>query len=147
MLLPVRVTRSQYGTERPEAVVSAVLPPVVVRRWNDTELFGRIATMLSLEFPARVSRIMTPAFAVVCVFCIPVTRAVMLQSPLASCHAKWNTSELPQMSVPAPATCQIPFTYLAFPASPTDPISCFCQGLGSPCETVTAIVSESCLAG
>ena len=62
-VFPVRFTFTQTGMLIPAAAVLALVPPVVVRLWNETPLLGVATTIACVEFAFKVSRIITPAFA------------------------------------------------------------------------------------
>src|SRR5688572_26790501 len=83
-VLPTRCTRTQYGAAIPAVVVATVVPAVAVLRWNETPLAAETRQNACAEFAASDSRIITPAFAHTSVFSTTVTRATIVQSPLAS---------------------------------------------------------------
>ena len=68
-------------------------------------------------------RIITPAFALTCVFCSVFTRATIDPSPASGCDTYWKASAVPQMSRPPPVTVKVPFVYVALPDTPTVPMS------------------------
>ena len=76
-VVPVRTSLTQYGVAAPVTLVAVVVPPVEVRRWKEAVPVGLTSIMASVELAARDSRIMTPAFAQVFVFCTLATRAMI----------------------------------------------------------------------
>jgi hypothetical protein len=81
-VLPIRCTRTQYGADGPESVVSLQLPPVFARHWNEMPCADVTATSACRELAASVSRIITPPFAHGYVFSRELTYARISQSPL-----------------------------------------------------------------
>ena len=49
------------------------------------------------------------------------------------------------MSVPLPATVNVPEECVALPASPTDPTSWLCQGVGNELSGCTVSVPLTCV--
>ena len=128
--LPTRVSRTQYGATTCGPAVRLLPPPAEMRRWKEVPLPGVITIIACREFAVSDCRIMTPALAESFVFCTPLTRARISPSPVMVCQAKWNWSEEPQMSLPAPFTVKTPPAAEALPASPGLPMSWLAQGEG-----------------
>src|SRR3954469_2805050 len=76
------------------------------------------------------ARIITPILVHGAVFSIVATRAMISPSPFNGWYAKWNASEVPQISAPAPSSVNVPFANDARPLTPTSPMSCESHGAG-----------------
>src|SRR5580765_3512701 len=120
---PDRTSLSQTGAGSFAPASQAVDPPSLVRAMNSMFPLGVRSRMTFAAVDASELRNMMPAFAFALVFCIAVTRAMIWPSPPSGWYAKWNESEAPQMSLPAPATVNTPPLELADPEMPTAPTS------------------------
>src|ERR1035437_10134948 len=75
--------------------------------------------MAYLELAASDSRIITPAFAQVAVFCTFSTLAVIEPLPLRLLYTKRKPSDVYQISEPVDWTTKTPSDWMREPASPT----------------------------
>src|SRR4051812_30665956 len=103
-VVPVRVTRSQYGATSPRSGTLAVPPPVVERLWDLMPDAGVTSAMVWMLSSRRVERNMTPALAPLSVFVCEATRAVSRPSPESVRQTNWKSSAVDEMSEPAPLT-------------------------------------------
>ncbi|MBA7700956.1 hypothetical protein ES703_109682 [subsurface metagenome] len=79
----------------------SVVPPAVLRYWNLTPFSGVTSSATLRESGSSVSRIITPALAHGSVLSTLSTFAIIAAAPVISLKAKWNSSELAQISAPA----------------------------------------------
>jgi hypothetical protein len=86
---PTRSSFSHAGAA-PETIVAAVVPPVLVRRWNWTPLLG-VTSAKALRAPAASdSRIITPALVDACTACTLGTRETITPSPVIWRYTNMN---------------------------------------------------------
>src|SRR5215471_2276978 len=87
---------------------------------------------------------MTPVLAQGSVLAWDSTRALTVTSPVTGCEAKWNWSEVPQMSPPPPCTVQVPPVTVWPPAGVAPPTSAQVQPPGQLMvePAVTATLSK-----
>jgi hypothetical protein len=80
-VLPVRVSRTQYGAVAAAPPLCVVAPPLLARRWYASPLPG-VTIIIPCAAPADVeARIITPALVQAWTFCTLATRAVIVPSP------------------------------------------------------------------
>jgi hypothetical protein len=97
--------------------------PAAKRRSNAAPSLYDWLISACAALPARLSRIMTPAFAPAAVPPTPVTRATISTSPPTRWLTKWKPSPKPAMSLPAALTVNVPLSCVAPPATPASPTS------------------------
>src|SRR5690349_11821522 len=84
-LSPKRVSRTQYGTLTPPVFATPIAEaPEEARCWSATPFAGDVKLMTYFESALSDSRIITPALAQAAVFCMFVTRAVIMKLPLTA---------------------------------------------------------------
>src|SRR5437016_5651379 len=105
MFDPLRTSLSHWGGVRLLILlIVAVKPPVAVLPCSETTLDGVRKMMVLRESADSVSRIINAAFAQSEVPWTPVTRAMIMLSPVNDCRRNWNESAVPQISAPEPLT-------------------------------------------
>ena len=82
-MLPTRSSRTQYGAAPLAPVVLTLAPPVAGRRWNASPLLNDTSMNACAAPGSTLSRIITPAFVHMLMFCTVATRATMLPSPVS----------------------------------------------------------------
>src|SRR5215472_12585942 len=100
-------------------------------------LLGVTSTAMYGESAALLTRIITPALAHPSVFVWEVTRALTLPSPGRFVPAKWNWSDVPQMSPPAPWIVHVPLLSDWVPAGVGLPMSAQLHPLGQAAGVMT----------
>ena len=104
IVLPRRTRRTHTAADMAGPVVCAVIRPGFTRRSNARPLPGVTNMKACRASSCSDSRIMMPAFADGSTFCSDATLTRTSRSPEEGRYAKWNSSEVPPTSVPAPMT-------------------------------------------